>query len=74
MLLRKSVIEQIPNSAWNMVYREDKDTYQGEDWAFCAECERLGIPIYVDHALSRKVGHVGNLEYTHDYVGEVVRG
>lgn len=73
MLLHKSAFEQIPHSAWAMVYKEEGDTYQGEDWTFCAECERLGIPLYIDHALSREVGHVGSYEFTHDVVGEVVR-
>lgn len=74
MLIRRDALEAIPHAAWQMVYREDGDTYQGEDWSFCAAAEALGIPILVDHDTSRMVGHVGNLEYTHDLVGEVVRG
>lgn len=73
MLIRKDAFNKIPHSAWAMVYKEEGDTYQGEDWSFCQACEDLDIPIYVDHDTSRMVGHVGNLEYTHDYVGEVVR-
>lgn len=73
MLIRRDVLEQVPHSAWTMVYKEDVDSYQGEDWSFCQACEELGIPLYVDHGLSVKVGHVGNLTYTHDLVGEVVR-
>lgn len=73
MLIRKDVLEKVPHSAWGMTYKEDADTFQGEDWGFCEACEELGIPIYVDHTLSRKVGHIGAFEYTHDVVGEIVR-
>ncbi len=71
MLIRKDVIEQIPNSAWAMKYLPEQDTFQGEDWTFCQACEEAEIPIYVDHAISREVGHIGSFTFTHDYVGEV---
>lgn len=71
MLIRKDVLQKIPNSAWAMKYLPEADTFQGEDWTFCQACEEAGIPIYVDHKVSREVGHIGNLTFTHDYVGEV---
>lgn len=73
MLIRRDALEKIPHSAWAMVYKEDGDTYQGEDWSFCEAAEKLDIPIFVDHTISREVGHIGNFEYTHEYVGEVRR-
>lgn len=73
MLIRRDALEKIPHNVWGMVYREDADTYQGEDWSFCAAAQELGIPIYIDHDLSREVGHIGNFEYTHQVVGEVIR-
>jgi hypothetical protein len=72
MLIRKDALEAIPHSAWEMTYKVDGDTYQGEDWTFCEKCAELDIPIFVDHTVSRQVGHIGNFEFTHDYVGEVV--
>lgn len=71
MLIRKDVIQKIPNSAWAMKYLPEADTFQGEDWTFCQACQEAKIPIYVDHSVSREVGHIGNLNYTHDYVGEI---
>lgn len=73
MLIRKDVLEKVPHSAWAMVYKEEADTFQGEDWGFCEACEMLNIPIYVDHDVSREIGHIGPFEYTHEVVGEVVR-
>lgn len=71
MLIRKDVIQAIPNSAWAMKYLPEADTFQGEDWTFCQACQEKNIPIFVDHDLSREVGHIGNFTFTHDYVGEL---
>ena len=73
MLLSRKAYMQIPHSAFAMVYKEDEDTYQGEDWTMCEALHKAGIPIYIDHRLSREVGHIGMFNYTHDYVGEIVR-
>ena len=72
MLIRMSVFAKIGNGCWDMKYVPEIDDYQGEDWSFCEACEKANIPIYVDHAVSRLVGHVGEMEYTHDLVGEIV--
>lgn len=71
MLLSRKAFEQIPHDAFAMMYKVEADTYQGEDWTMCEALEKAGVPIYVDHAVSRSVGHVGMLNFTHDYVGEV---
>lgn len=70
MLLRRDAYEKVPHSAWGMHYREDVDSYQGEDWSFCAACERLSIPLFIDHDVSKNVGHEGMFLYTHDVVGD----
>lgn len=73
MLIRKDAFSVIPHDVWGMVYKPEADTYQGEDWSFCEAAQRLGIPIFVDHDISREVGHIGNYEYTHDVVGEIFK-
>lgn len=74
MLIRRDALQVIPHSSWQMMYKEAGDTYQGEDWSFCAAVEELKIPLFVDHDVSREIGHIGNFEFTHEYVGEVVGG
>lgn len=42
--------------------------YVGEDWAFCEKIAASGAKIYIDHDVSKQVGHVGKLNYGHDMV------
>ena len=69
MLVAMQVFDKVGYDAWEMKYLPEAETYQGEDWSFCEACEKHEIPIYVDHGVSREVGHVGNFEFTHDIVG-----
>ena len=73
MLLSRKAYMQIPHDAFAVKYMPGADTYQGEDWTMCEALEKAGVPIYVDHLVSREVGHVGNLNYKHDYVGTIKR-
>lgn len=43
---------------------------KGEDVYFCHKIAELGIPMYIDHDLSKEVGHVGKLVFTHQLVTE----
>lgn len=52
------------NQRWN----EKLNAYVGEDWAFCEKLEQAGVGIYVDQGVSRDVGHIGKLTYSHDMV------
>lgn len=69
MLVNMKVFDKIGIGVWDMKYLPEEGTYQGEDWSFCEACEKAGIPLYVDHDVSKLVGHVGNYEFTHDVVG-----
>jgi hypothetical protein len=73
MLINMKVFEQIGMGVWDMKYLPEEETYQGEDWTFCEACENAGIPLYIDHDLSKQIGHLGNYEFTHDVVGELAK-
>ena len=49
---------------WN----EGLGSYVGEDWCFCEKLQKAGVSIYVDHDVSKEVGHVGPLDYGHDLI------
>jgi hypothetical protein len=46
----------------------EESHFIGEDWGFCEKLEAAGVRIWVDHAVSWDVGHVGKLEYRLDLV------
>lgn len=73
MLLSARAYNQIPHNAFSMPYMPEADVYQGEDWSLCEAFDALHIPIYIDHRLSREIGHVGTFNYTHNVVGTFVR-
>lgn len=72
ILLSRHAYRALPYSCFDMRYRADIDEVQGEDWSMCEALEQLGIDIWVDHDLSKEVGHVGDYEYRHEVVGELV--
>jgi hypothetical protein len=78
MLIKTSVFRRVGPPPWFEVpWVEELGTYRGEDWFFCERLEKAGIPLFVDHALSLQVGHIGDCEYTHEMVPaprEVVNG
>ena len=43
-------------------------TYCGEDVYFCQKLVESGVKLYIDHALSREIGHVGQYIYGHEDV------
>lgn len=45
--------------------------YQGEDLYFCWLLSKCGVPVYVDHDLSREVRHTGQWEYSHEHTWAV---
>lgn len=71
MLINLRVFEKIGLGVWHMKYLPQEETYQGEDWTFCEACEAADIPLYIDHDVSKLVGHVGSYEFTHDVVGQL---
>jgi len=65
-------MQALPNTCFEMLYVPELDDYQGEDWSLCNALHELGFKIWIDHDLSKEVGHLGEFEYTHDVVGETV--
>lgn len=68
MLIDMKVFEKIDKPYFPIEWKEELQDYVGEDWGFCAKAELAGIQIFVDHALSKKIFHVGALAYGHEHV------
>lgn len=46
--------------AWNPMIGQE----QGEDYFFCQRLEEKGIDLWVDHDLSKEIGHIGTKVFT----------
>lgn len=74
ILLDCDLLRRVPwphfNAGWDLQLKERK----GEDWSLLDNIERhTGELPYIDHDLSREVGHRGTFTVTHDWIGTVVR-
>lgn len=64
--------EKMRKAPWfTMEWNEEVGHYMGEDWFFCNCLHEAGVPIFIDHDLSKEVGHMGKLEYTVDMVEQI---
>lgn len=73
LLIDTRVFEKLEKPWFPMRWVPELQNWQGEDWGFCEKLEEAGFPIFVDHDLSREIGHTGEFTYTHDVVGSVVQ-
>lgn len=73
LLLSGKVLQKLPPDCLEVRYNRNIEDYQGEDWTLCESIEKLGFKIFIDHDLSKVIGHLGIFEYTHDVVGEIAQ-
>lgn len=70
MLIKMSVFKQIDKPWFPIVWNEINQDYTGEDWSFCELCQEAGIDIYIDHDLSKQIGHIGAYAYSQTDQGD----
>ena len=73
MLVDMKVFNVLKKPWFSISYDDEQSEFIGEDWWFCRKLEEQGIEIYIDHDMSREIGHVGCFTFTHDLIGEIVR-
>ena len=67
-MIRKEVFEKL-KTPWFDAQWSPRGII-GEDVFFCLKALDEGIPTYVDHDLSKYIGHIGTHEYRWEDVGE----
>lgn len=66
VLLHKiDVLQKIPEPWFPFTYDHKVRGYDGEDTNFCRALQKAGIRMWVDHDVSKEIGHVGELVYEH---------
>lgn len=68
MLIEMASLAKIDKPWFEIRYSDKHAQFVGEDWYFVKKLEDAGFDIYVDHELSRLVGHVGTFQYTHGHI------
>ncbi len=68
MLIDLAIMKDVPMPWFKVSWDKEGGEQYGEDWWFCMQLEKQGIPIYIDHDLSWEIGHIGQLTYKHEHV------
>jgi hypothetical protein len=72
MMINLDVFKGLEYPWFNQEWRGPPvNDFCGEDWFFIEKMEKKGIPIFIDHDLSREIGHVGKWIYGHEGVENI---
>jgi hypothetical protein len=71
MLIDLSIVKPLPKPWFEVRYSAVEAQFIGEDWDFVDKVQNAGHDVYVDHGLSREIGHVGQFNFTHINIPEV---
>jgi hypothetical protein len=66
MLIKREVFEGMSEPWFDMPWQTSRG-YMGEDVFFCKKAQELGYKIYIDHDVSKEIGHIGTFEFRHDH-------
>jgi hypothetical protein len=67
MLIKSSVFKALSEPWYETPWRSDKRGYIGEDVFFCKKAREAGFRIWIDHDVSKEIGHIGMFEFKHDH-------
>ena len=65
MLINTDVLKALPQPWFAEIYNPLTETSKGEDVFFCELAKRHGFKAYIDHDISKEIGHIGGFEYRH---------
>jgi hypothetical protein len=67
VLIDLDAVRNIPPPHFEGGWSPEVSDYTGEDYGFCRALIAAGEQIYIDHDLSRDIGHIGQAVYSHRY-------
>ena len=67
MLIKAEVFKALSEPWYETPWRTDKRGYIGEDVFFCNKARAAGFKIWIDHDVSKEIGHIGTFEFKHDH-------
>lgn len=73
MLLDMKAFRKDYGGLFEVPWDEEKKVYHGEDYTFCKKVKDRGLKIWIDHDLSKKVGHMGNCVFDMNYADAYIK-
>ena len=67
MLIKADVFKKMSEPWFETPWRTDARGYIGEDVFFCNKAKSIGYKIYIDHNVSKEIGHIGTFEFRHEH-------
>ncbi len=66
-MIKAGVFKAVSEPWYETPWRHDKRGYIGEDVFFCRKAREAGFKIWIDHDVSKEIGHIGMFEFKHDH-------
>jgi len=66
VMVHRSVYEKIPQPHYLQEFVPEMNLEIGEDIYFCRKAKENGIPVWVDHELSREIAHIGIFHFNYN--------
>ena len=74
VLMRTEVLSSILRTSgrpfFGYEWIPERRNWLGEDFYFCRKAKDAGIPLAIDHDLSKDCSHIGSMEYTTEFAHE----
>lgn len=67
ILTKADVFKKIEPPYFHLGYSTRNHRFIGEDVYFCLQAEKANIPVFLDHDLSKEIGHIGTFEFRHEH-------
>lgn len=63
MAIKAETLGKLEYPWFDQPFMPDQDSYVGEDLFFCGRLKQAGVPLYIDHDLSKEITHLGKYEF-----------
>lgn len=64
-LIKLDAIRKLKEPYFEFIWQPDKRTFLGEDYYFSNLCTEAGIEMWVDHEVTKDIGHMGYVSFTY---------
>ena len=63
-MVRIEDVKNIESPRFSVLYVKERKKYMSEDYFFSMKLQENGIKMFVDHDVSNKMKHIGDVAYT----------